>query len=158
MVAVAVDAPLECKGGGAHGGVVVLVATVGAVVESFKGTSKTWSRYWSSPTFRRRSGDSGRGLHTCGVVSLSPSMRRVCHIAAFVCCGCRCSASRCSCGCCHCGTCIMVVAFVLRVVLLLPFSHHVGCCQCLCCIRCGVAAAARGAVMRRRCGGDSREV
>ena len=44
-VAIAVDAPLERKDGGAHGGVVVLVTTVGAVVESFKGTSKTWFRY-----------------------------------------------------------------------------------------------------------------
>jgi hypothetical protein len=56
-VAVAVRAPLECEGSGAHGGVMVFVATVDTVFKGFKGASKTWSRYWSSPAFRRRSGD-----------------------------------------------------------------------------------------------------
>jgi hypothetical protein len=57
MVAIAVGAPLERKGGGTHGGVMVLVATVSAVIKSFKGTPKVWSGYWSSPAFRRRSSD-----------------------------------------------------------------------------------------------------
>jgi hypothetical protein len=57
MVAVAVGAPLEREGGGAHGGVVVFVTTVDAVFEDFKGTPKAWSRYWPSPAFRCRSGD-----------------------------------------------------------------------------------------------------
>ena len=57
MVAITVSAPLDCKGSGAHGGVVVLVATVGAVVKSFKGTPKAWSRYWPSLAFRHRSSD-----------------------------------------------------------------------------------------------------
>jgi hypothetical protein len=57
-VAVAVDAPLECKGGGTHSGVVVLVATVDAIVKHFKGTPKVWSRYWPFLAFRCRSGDS----------------------------------------------------------------------------------------------------
>jgi hypothetical protein len=56
-VAAAVRAPLECEGGGAHGGVVVLVATVDAIFKGFKGTPKTRSRYWPSPAFRRRFGD-----------------------------------------------------------------------------------------------------
>jgi hypothetical protein len=56
-VAAAVRAPLECEGGGAHGGVMVLVATMDTVLKGFEGTSKTWSRYWPSPAFRRRSGD-----------------------------------------------------------------------------------------------------
>jgi len=79
MVAVAVDAPLECKGGGAHGGVVVLVATVGAVVESFKGTSKTWSRYWSSPAFRCRSGD--REISMCRWAKLQLPTGQNCYSA-----------------------------------------------------------------------------
>jgi hypothetical protein len=57
MVAVAVSAPFECKGGGAHGGVMVFVATVDTVIESFKGTPKVWSGYWPSPTFRCGSSD-----------------------------------------------------------------------------------------------------
>ena len=57
MVAIAVRAPFEHKGGGAHGGVMVLVATVGTVVESFKGTPKAWSGYWPSLAFRCGSGD-----------------------------------------------------------------------------------------------------
>jgi len=57
MVAIAVRAPFERKGGGAHGGVVVLVAIVDTVFENFKGTPKAWSRYWSSPAFRRTSSD-----------------------------------------------------------------------------------------------------
>ena len=47
MVAVAVGAPLKCKGGGTHGGVVVLVATVDAVIKDFQGIPKAWSRYLS---------------------------------------------------------------------------------------------------------------
>ena len=43
-VAVVVSAPLKRKDGGTHSRVVVFVATVGAVVESFKGTPKVWSR------------------------------------------------------------------------------------------------------------------
>ena len=39
-VAITVRAPFECKGGGAHGGVVVLVATVDTVFKDFKGTPK----------------------------------------------------------------------------------------------------------------------
>ena len=57
MVAIAVSAPLKCKGGGTYGRVVVLVATVGAIIKSFKGTPKAWSGYWSSPAFRYGSGD-----------------------------------------------------------------------------------------------------
>jgi hypothetical protein len=57
MVAVAVCAPLECKGGGAHGGVVVLVATVDTVFKDFKGAPKVWSGYWHSPTSRCESSD-----------------------------------------------------------------------------------------------------
>jgi len=56
-VAIAVGAPFEHKGGRTHGGVMVLVATVDAVFEDFKGTSKVWSRYWPSPAFRCGSGD-----------------------------------------------------------------------------------------------------
>jgi hypothetical protein len=51
-VAAAVRAPLKCKGGGAHGGVVILVATVDTVFKGFKGTPETRSRYWSSLAFR----------------------------------------------------------------------------------------------------------
>jgi hypothetical protein len=40
---------------------VVLVATVNTVFKGFKGASKTWSWYWPSPAFRRRSGDTGSG-------------------------------------------------------------------------------------------------
>lgn len=40
----------------------------------------------------------------------------------------------------HCAMCIVIVAFALHVVLLSPFSHHVGCCRCLHCVWCGVAA------------------
>jgi hypothetical protein len=58
MVAVAVGAPLKHKGGGTHGGIMVLVTTVDAVFEDFKGTPKAWSRYRRSPTFSCRSGDS----------------------------------------------------------------------------------------------------
>ena len=57
MVAVAVRAPLECKGGGAHGGVMVLVATVDTVFKDFKGAPKVWSGYWHSPTSRCESSD-----------------------------------------------------------------------------------------------------
>jgi len=57
MVAIAVRAPFEHKGGGAHGGGMVLVATVDTVFKDFKGTPKVWSRYWPSLAFRRRSGD-----------------------------------------------------------------------------------------------------
>jgi len=67
-IAIAVSAPFECKGGGAHGGVMVLVATVGTVIESFKGTPKAWSGYWPSLAFRCRSGDmysSIRGIYCC---------------------------------------------------------------------------------------------
>jgi len=39
-IAIAVSTPFECKGGGAHGRVVVFIATVGAVVKDFKGTPK----------------------------------------------------------------------------------------------------------------------
>jgi hypothetical protein len=56
-VAVAVRAPLECKGGGAHGGVVVLVTTVDTVFKDFKGAPKAQSGYWHSPTFRCESSD-----------------------------------------------------------------------------------------------------
>jgi hypothetical protein len=56
-VATTVRAPLEREGGGAHGGVVVLIATMDTVFKGFKGVSKTWSRYWPSPAFRCRSGD-----------------------------------------------------------------------------------------------------
>jgi hypothetical protein len=56
-VAAAVRASLKREGGGAHGGVVVLVTTVDAVFKGFKGAFKTWSWYWPSPAFRRRSGD-----------------------------------------------------------------------------------------------------
>jgi hypothetical protein len=45
MVAIAISAPLKREGGGAHGGVMVLVAIVGAVVKDFEGTPKVWSRY-----------------------------------------------------------------------------------------------------------------
>jgi hypothetical protein len=55
MVAAAVRAPFNYEGGGAHGGVMVFVATVDTVFKGFKGTFKAWSRYWSSPAFRRRS-------------------------------------------------------------------------------------------------------
>ena len=57
-VAIAVRAPFECKGGGAHGGVIVLVTTVDTVLKDFKGTPEAWSRYWPSPAFRHRSSDS----------------------------------------------------------------------------------------------------
>jgi hypothetical protein len=57
MIAVAVSAPLKHKGGRAHGRAMVLVTTVGAVVKSFKGAPKAWSRYWPSPAFRRESSD-----------------------------------------------------------------------------------------------------
>jgi hypothetical protein len=57
MVAIAVSAPLECKGGGAHGRVMVLVAAVDTVFKDFKGTSKVQSRYWHFPTFRHESSD-----------------------------------------------------------------------------------------------------
>ena len=60
----AVRAPLECEGGGAHGGVVVLVATMGTVFKGFEGASKTWSRYRPSPAFRRGSGDKNLVMHT----------------------------------------------------------------------------------------------
>jgi hypothetical protein len=45
MVAIIIGAPLKCKGGGAHGELVVFVSTVDTIIESFKGTSKAWSRY-----------------------------------------------------------------------------------------------------------------
>ena len=57
MIAIAVSAPFKRKGGGAHGGVVVFVATMDAVFKDFKGTPKVWSRYWPSPAFRCRSSD-----------------------------------------------------------------------------------------------------
>jgi hypothetical protein len=91
--------------------------------------------------------DRGCGLCTHGMVPQLLSMRHVHHVMAFMCHGRRCSASRCGCRCHRCGACIMVVAFVLHVVSLLPFSHCVGCRQCLHCVRCGVVAAARGAAM-----------
>jgi hypothetical protein len=56
-VAIAVSAPLERKGGGAHGGVVVLITTVDTVFKDFKGAPKAQSGYWHSPTFRCESGD-----------------------------------------------------------------------------------------------------
>jgi hypothetical protein len=56
-VAATVGTPFECEGGGAHGGVVVLVATVDTVFKGFKGASKMWPWYWPSPALRRRSGD-----------------------------------------------------------------------------------------------------
>ena len=55
-VAIAVSAPFKHKGGGAHGRVMVFVATVDAIIESFKGTPKVWSRYWHSLSFRCGSG------------------------------------------------------------------------------------------------------
>jgi hypothetical protein len=58
-VAIAVRAPFERKGGGAHGRVVVFIATVDTVFKDFKGTPKAWSRYWPSPAFRHRSGNKG---------------------------------------------------------------------------------------------------
>jgi hypothetical protein len=61
MVAAAVRAPLEREGGGAHGGVMVLVTTMDTVFKGFKETSKTWSRYWPSPAFGHRSSDSASG-------------------------------------------------------------------------------------------------
>jgi hypothetical protein len=57
MVAAAVRAPFECKGGGAHGGVMVLVTTVDTVFKGFKGAPKVQSRYWHSPAFQCRSSD-----------------------------------------------------------------------------------------------------
>jgi hypothetical protein len=66
MVAIAVSAPFEHKGGGTHGGVVVLVATVDAIIERFKGTPKAWSRYWSSPAFKHGSGDN-YGRHALSI-------------------------------------------------------------------------------------------
>ena len=51
-VAIAVGAPLEHKGGGTHGGVVVLVTTVDTVFKGFKGAPKARSGYWRSPTLR----------------------------------------------------------------------------------------------------------
>jgi hypothetical protein len=77
MVAIAVRAPFKHKGGGAHGGVVVLVAIVDTVFENFKGTPKVWSRYWSSPAFRRTSGDIPHyrliliPVHLCGLFIVS---------------------------------------------------------------------------------------
>jgi hypothetical protein len=56
-VAIAVSAPFKRKGGGTHGGVVVLVTTVDTIFKGFKGVSETWSRYWPSPAFRCSSGD-----------------------------------------------------------------------------------------------------
>jgi hypothetical protein len=90
MVAIAVGAPLEHKGGGTHGGVMVLVATVDAVFKDFKGTPKAWSRYWPSPAFRCRSGDKIRQsflwVDFCGSISL-PFMSVIifvsCLISAF---------------------------------------------------------------------------
>ena len=61
MVAAAVRAPLEREGGGAHGGVMVLVTTMDTVFKGFKETAKTWSRYWPSPAFGHRSSDSASG-------------------------------------------------------------------------------------------------
>jgi hypothetical protein len=57
MVAIAVGTPLERKGGRAHGGVVIFVSAVDAVIESFKRAPEVWFRYWYSPTFRCESGD-----------------------------------------------------------------------------------------------------
>jgi hypothetical protein len=57
MVTIAVSAPLERKGGGAHGGVMVLITTVDTVFKDFKGAPKARSGYWHSPTFRCESGD-----------------------------------------------------------------------------------------------------
>jgi hypothetical protein len=62
MVAIAVSAPFEHKGGGAHGGVMVFVATVGAIVKDFKGTPKVWSWYWPSPSFRCGFSDKCSGI------------------------------------------------------------------------------------------------
>src|SRR5712671_1308553 len=45
------------KGGGAHEGLVVCVATMEAWDEGFEGAPETWSRYRHSPTFRSGSGD-----------------------------------------------------------------------------------------------------
>jgi hypothetical protein len=45
MVAIAVGAPFEHEGGGTHGGVMVLVATVDTVFKGFKGTPKVRSGY-----------------------------------------------------------------------------------------------------------------
>ena len=70
MVAVAVSAPLECKGGGTHGRVMVFVATVNAVIKDFKGAPKAWSRYWPSPAaFRCGSSDNNsRSLQYHGIL------------------------------------------------------------------------------------------
>ena len=57
MIAITVSAPLEHKGGGTHGEVMVLVATMGAVIKDLEGTSKAWSRYWPSPAFKHRFSD-----------------------------------------------------------------------------------------------------
>ena len=57
MVAIAVSAPLEHKGGGAHGRVIVLVTTVDTVFKDFRGAPKVWSGYWHSLTFRCESSD-----------------------------------------------------------------------------------------------------
>jgi hypothetical protein len=57
MVAIAVGTPLECKGGRAHGGVMIFVSAVDIVIKSFKGAPEVWSRYWYSPTFRCESSD-----------------------------------------------------------------------------------------------------
>ncbi len=49
--------PVGDKGGGAHEGLVVYIATMGAGVEGFEGAPEAWSRYRCSPTHRSGSGD-----------------------------------------------------------------------------------------------------
>jgi hypothetical protein len=129
-VAAAVRAPFEREGGGAHGGVMVFVATVDTVFKDFKGASKTWSRYWPSPAFRYRSGDTW----CCGCC---------CHAAVIVLHGCRGRHFCAACGimviiasrwchrCCHCA-----MHAVVGAVVVPRWCHGRSCCAA-----CGVAVA-----------------